>query len=157
MTPDAAASPAELFDQLCLRWARETELVLMESGSVAPTLVLLPRDATADEVAIRLDGLRGNLAERGPQLVGEIRPSAVPHDPAGLVFFAEMRLGTTAGAPGADAVAVYVTLGSPPYRRALGYDIVRSSIGPATLRRRDSDPETEMFDWLDALLRPTAR
>lgn len=154
-TPDATA-PDALFDQLCLRWAREAELVLMETGSVAPTLVLLPRDANADEVAVRLDGLRGNLAERGPALVEEIRPSAAPHDPAGLVFLAEMRLGTTAGAPGADGVAVYVSLGSPAYRRALGYDLVRAGVGPATLRRRDEDPDVAMFDWFDALLRPPA-
>lgn len=129
-------------------------MLLMEAGSVAPTLVLLPRDATADEVAMRLDGLRGNLAERGPRLVEEIRPSAAPHDPAGLVFLTEMRLGTTAGAPGADGVAVYVSLGSPAYRRALGYDLVRAPVGPATLRRRDEDPDVAMFSWLDALLTP---
>jgi hypothetical protein len=149
-------SPAALFDQLCVRWAREAELILMEAGSVTPTLVLLPRDPAAEEVAVRLDGLRGNLAERGPQLVSEIRPSAEPHDPAGLVFLAEMRLGTTAGAPGADGVAVYVSLGSPAFRRALGYDLVRAPVGPATLRRRDADPDVAMFSWLDALLRPLA-
>ena len=143
-----------LFDQLCLRWSREAELVLMETGTVAPTLVVLPRDATADEVAIRLDGLRGNLGERGPQLVGEIRPSVAPHYPAGLVFMAEMRLGTSADRPGDDGLAVYVTLGSAAFRRALGYTVVRSEAagGPSTLRRLEEDPDPAMFSWLDALL-----
>ena len=147
-------SHSSLFDQLCLRWAREAELVLMETGAVPPTLIVLPREAAADEVAIRLDGLRGNLAERGPQLVGEIRPSVAPHDPAGLVFMAEMRLGTSADRPGDDGLAVYVTLGAEPWRRTLGYTVVRSEAvgGPNTLRRLDEDPDPAMFSWLDELL-----
>jgi hypothetical protein len=137
-----AAGIAELFDDLCLRWAREADVVYQQTGAVPPTLVLLPRDAAADEVAIRLDGLRGNLVERGPALVAELRPAVAPHAPAGLVFLSAVR----------DDVAVYVTLGTPSLRRALGLRVVPGS--PPSLARTDEDPPVEHFAWLDALLTP---
>jgi hypothetical protein len=144
----------ELFDQLCVRWAREADVVFHEQGGLPPTLVLLPRDAAKDEVAIRLEGLRGNLAERGPAVVEEIRPTASLHDPAGLVFLAQMRLGAASDADGGDdPIAVYVTLGAPQWRRALAFGVRRPLMGPATLERLDTDPDFAMFSWLDGLLR----
>jgi hypothetical protein len=67
---------------------------------------------------------------------------------------AEMRLGTSADRPGDDGLAVYVTLGAEPWRRTLGYTVVRSeAVGaPNTLRRLDEDPDPAMFSWLDELL-----
>ena len=115
--PDDAPSGsiAALFDQLCLRWAREADVVVQQEGSLTPTLVVLPRDKNTDEVA--------------------------------------MRLGV--GGAGPDGVAVYVTLGRPELRRALGYVLETRSDGVTTLRRAD-DPDPALFSWLDALLhRPT--
>ena len=144
------ADVAALFDELCLRWVREADVVFQQNGAVAPTLVVLPRDAAADEVAIRVDGLRGNLVDRAAGIVADLRPSVAPHDPAGLVFLTDARLGTGAATPGADGVAVYVTLGTPELRRAIGLRIVPGE--PRTLARADSDPPVEHFSWLDALL-----
>jgi hypothetical protein len=129
-----------LFDELCLRWVREADVVFQQNGALAPTLVVLPRDATADEVAIRVDGLRGNLAERGPAIAAELRPAVAPYDPAGLVLLLPVR----------DDVAVYVTLGADPYRRALGLRVVPGE--PPALARADTDPPVEHFAWLDTLL-----
>ena len=148
------ADVAALFDELCLRWVREADVVFQERGAMAPTLVVLPRDAAADEVAIRLDGLRGNLVERAAAIVAELRPSVAPHEPAGLVFLTDARLGTAAAAPGADGVAVYVTLGRPELRRAIGLRVVPGE--PRSLARADEDPPVELFSWLDALLGPPA-
>lgn len=144
------ADVAALFDELCLRWVREADVVFQQIGAVAPTLVVLPRDAAADEVAIRVDGLRGNLVDRADGIVAELRPSVAPHDPAGLVFLTDARLGTAAATPGADGVAVYVTLGAPDLRRAIGLRIVPGE--PRTLARADTDPPVAHFEWLDALL-----
>lgn len=140
---------AGLFDQLCLRWAREADVVVQQEGTLAPTLVVLPRDKDVDEVAIRLDGLRGNLSERAPALLAEIRPQTDPLVPAGIVLLMPMRLG--AGGSGPDGVAVYVSLGTPALRRALGYLLDRRSDGVVTLKRTD-DPDPALFSWLDALL-----
>jgi hypothetical protein len=134
------AGVTELFDDLCLRWLREADVVYQQTGTVAPTLVVLPRDAAADEVAVRVDGLRGNLVERSAAIVEELRPVVAPHDPAGLVFLTEVR----------DGAAVYVTLGAPPFRRAMGLRIVPGE--PPSLTRTDTDPPVEHFAWLDALL-----
>ncbi|MEP7054371.1 MAG: hypothetical protein ABI912_03910 [Actinomycetota bacterium] len=150
--------PSDLFDQLCARWDRETELLVAEGTANSPIVVLLPRDADADEVPIRLDGLRGNLAERGPALVAEIRPTAAQHDPAGLVFIAQLRLGALPALPGADeTVVVYVSLGAPAWRRAHAFAVRRPLTGPVKLSRLPDDPDVGMFDWLDALLQPVAR
>jgi hypothetical protein len=146
----ATPTVAALFDQLCLRWAREADVVVQQEGSLAPTLVVLPRDKDADEVAIRLDGLRGNLSEHGPALVAEIRPQTDPLDPRGLVLLMPMRLAAAGAGP--DGVAVYVTLGAPDLRRALGYLLDQRSDGTKTLRRTD-DPNPALFSWLEALLR----
>lgn len=147
----------DLFDQLCAGWAREAELLLDDAGALQPVVVLLPRDAAADEVPIRLDGLRGNLAERGPAIVEEIRPTAAQHDPAGLVFIAQLRLGALPALPGADpTVVVYVSLGAPAWRRATAYAVRRGITGPATLTALPDEADTEMFVWLDALLQPKA-
>ena len=135
-------SVASLFDDLCLRWVREADVVFQQTGALPPTLVVLPRDASADEVAIRVDGLRGNLVERGPAVVEELRPSVAPYDPAGLVFLTEVR----------DGAVVYVTLGAAPVRRAIGLRVVPGE--PASLARADHDPPVEHFAWLDDLLRP---
>ncbi|HVF04578.1 MAG TPA: hypothetical protein VNA20_07050 [Frankiaceae bacterium] len=144
------ADVAALFDELCLRWVREADVVFQQNGSVAPTLVVLPRDAAADEVAIRVDGLRGNLVDRAAAIVAELRPSVAAHEPAGLVFLTDARLGTAAATPGADGVAVYVTLGTPELRRAIGLRVVPGE--PRTLARADADPPVAHFEWLDALL-----
>ncbi len=134
---------AELFDALCLRWAREADLVVQQRGALAPTLVLLPRAAAADEVVIQVDGLRGNLVERADAIVAELRPATEPHDPAGLVFLTAVR----------DDVAVYVTLGRDGLRRALRFRLVPAEgESPAHLERADDDPPVEHFSWLDALL-----
>ena len=134
------ATVPDLFDQLCLRWAREADVLYQQSGAVVPTLVVLPRDKDADEVAIRVDGLRGNLVERAPSIVAELRPAVSAHDPAGLVFVTTLR----------DDVAVYVTLGTPGLRRAIGLRVVPGS--PPALARAGTDPPVEHFAWLDALL-----
>ena len=132
-----------LFEELCLRWAREADLVVQQRGAVAPTLVLLPRDVTADEVVVQVDGLRGNLVERADAIVAELRPAAAPHDPAGLVFVTAVR----------DDVAVYVSLGRPELRRVLGFRVVPGAGDiPAHLERAETDPPVEHFSWLDALL-----
>lgn len=140
---------AALFDELCLRWAREADVVVQQQGRLEPTLVLLPRDQSADEVAVRLEGLRGNLAERGAALVAELRPQTEMHDPAGLVFMTQMRLGD---ADQPDGVVVYVSLGAAAVRRALGYLVVERAEGHRELRRADTDPPAESFAWLDALI-----
>lgn len=137
-------SVASLFDDLCLRWAREADVVYQQTGALPPTLVVLPRDAAADEVAIRLDGLRGNLAERSAAILDDLRPAVTPYDPAGLVFLTEVK----------DGAAVYVTLGTPELRRAVGLRVVPGE--PASLARADEDPDVRNFDWLDALLRAPA-
>ncbi|HVF79176.1 MAG TPA: hypothetical protein VNA28_12840, partial [Solirubrobacteraceae bacterium] len=124
--PDDSGKLATLFDQLCVRWARELDLMVIELGRVFPTLVVLPRDATADEVAIRVEGLRGNLTERADAIVAELRPSVAEHDPAGLVFFSDMRLPDNT-----DGIGLYVSLGGEPFRRALGYRIERDTTGVA--------------------------
>lgn len=134
------ADVAALFDDLCLRWVREADVVFQQAGAVAPILVVLPRDAAADEVAIRLDGLRGNLVERADAILADLRPAVAPYDPAGLVFLTAVR----------DDVAVYVTLGQPALRRAIGLRVVPGE--PAALTRADTDPPVEHFAWLDALL-----
>lgn len=136
------ADIAELFDTLCLRWVREADVVFQQTGALAPTLVVLPRDVTADEVAIRVDGLRGNLVERGPAVVEELRPTVATYDPAGLVFLTDLR----------DGAAVYVTLGRPEFRRAVGLRVVPGE--PPSLARAETDPSVEHFTWLDGLLRP---
>lgn len=146
---------AALFDELCLRWVREADVVFQQNGAVVPTLVVLPRDAAADEVAIRVDGLRGNLVERAAAIVDELRPAVTPHEPAGLVFLTDARLGTQASAPGVDGVAVYVTLGVPGLRRAIGLKVVPGE--PPALTRAEGDPPVEHFSWLDALLGPAGR
>ena len=143
---------ATLFDDLCLRWVREADVLYQQQGVVAPTLVVLPRDVAADEVAIRVEGLRGNLVDRADAIVAELRPAVAPHRPAGLVFLTDARLGTAAASPGADGVAVYVTLGTPELRRAVGLRVVPGT--PPTLTRADVDPPVEHFSWLDALLTP---
>ena len=137
------ADVAALFDDLCLRWVREADVVFQQNGAVTPTLVVLPRDAAADEVAIRLDGLRGNLVERADAILADLRPAVAPYDPAGLVFLTAVR----------DDVAVYVTLGQPALRRAIGLTVVSGE--PATLTRAAADPPVEHFAWLDALLKET--
>ncbi|MCA1823033.1 MAG: hypothetical protein ABR520_04095 [Mycobacteriales bacterium] len=146
--PEPATGPsvAALFDQLCLRWAREVDLMVIEVGRVFPTLVVLPRDAAADEVAIRVEGLRGDLAARGAAIVAELRDTVAEHEPRGLVFFTEMRLPDNS-----DGIGVYVTLGAPDFRRALGYQVVRDPAGLAHVERGD-DPPVAAFTWLDALL-----
>ena len=131
---------AALFDELCLRWVREADVVYQQTGAVTPTLVVLPRDAAADEVAFRLDGLRGNLVERSAAILDDLRPAVAPYEPAGLVFLTAVR----------DDVAVYVTLGQPRLRRALWLRVVPGE--PPSLTRADTDPPTEHFAWLDALL-----
>lgn len=142
----------DLFDQLCARWTREAELLLADD-SASPIVVLLPRDPAADEVPIRLDGLRGNLAERGAALVADIAPTAAKHDPAGLVFIAALRLGALPALPGADeTVVVYVSLGNPAWRRARAFAVRRPLTGPAALIPLADHPDTDMFSWLDALL-----
>ncbi len=141
-----------LFDELCLRWAQEADVVAQQLGTVEPRLVLLPRDVTADEVAIKLDGLRGNLAERADALVAELRPTTSKHDPAGLVFLAQLRLGGDPSVP--EQVVVYVSLGQPDLRRALGYRFADDGTGTKRLERLPDDPPVAMFAWLDALLRP---
>jgi len=138
------ASVAGLFDDLCLRWAREADVVYQQTGALPPTLVVLPRDAAADEVAMRVDGLRGNLRERAAAILDDLRPAVAPHDPAGLVFLTEVK----------DGAAVYVTLGTEAFRRAIGLRVVPGL--PASLARADDDPDVSNFDWLDALLRPPA-
>jgi len=140
------ATVAELFDQLCLRWAREADLAHQERGQTVPTLVVLPRDPAADEVAIQVDGLRGYLAERAPAILADLRPVVAPHDPAGLVFVTPN---------GVDGVAVYVTLGTTDLRRAVGLTVVPGL--PPSLTRAESDPDVEAFTWLDALLTPDPR
>lgn len=130
---------ADLFDALCDRWVREAEVLARETGGLPATLVLLPRDVAAEEVAIRLDGLRGNLTERAEAIVAELRPQALPHDPAGLVFLTEVR----------DGAVVYVTVGVR--RRAVGLTIERGLDGVATLRPAE-DPPVEAYSWLDGLL-----
>lgn len=144
------ADVAVLFDDLCLRWVREADVLFQQEGAVAPTLVVLPRDVTADEVAIRLEGLRGNLVERADAIVAELRPVVTPHAPAGLVFLTDTRLGTDLRAPGVDGAVVYVTLGRPEFRRALGLRIVPGE--PRSLARAETDPPVAHFTWLDALL-----
>jgi len=133
---------AALFDDLVLRWVREADVVYQQNGAVTPTLVVLPRDAAADEVAIRVDGLRGNLLERAPAIVADLRPAVAPYQPAGLVFLTMVR----------DDVAVYVTLGQAALRRAVGLRVVPGE--PPTLTRAGEDPPVEHFSWLDALLGP---
>lgn len=135
---------ADLFDSLCLRWVREADVVFQQTGALPPTLVVLPRDKDADEVAMRLDGLRGNLAERSAAILDDLRPAVAPYDAAGLVFLTEVK----------DGAAVYVTLGAEPFRRALGMRIVPGE--PRTLARAAEDPDVSNFSWLDELLeRPT--
>jgi hypothetical protein len=141
-----------LFDDLCLRWAREADVVYQQQGTVAPTLVVLPRDAAADEVAIRVDGLRGNLAPRADAILADLRPVVAPYDPAGLVFLTELRLGAGPAESGTDGVVVYVTLGTEALRRAVGLRVVPGD--PPSLARAETDPPVEPFAWLDALLRP---
>ena len=131
-------SVSELFDELCLRWTREADVVYQQTGALPPTLVVLPRAVSDDEVAMRLDGLRGNLAERSAAILDDLRPAVAPHDPAGLVFLTEVK----------DGAAVYVTLGA--LRRAMGLRIVPGV--PPSLARADTDPDVANFDWLDALL-----
>lgn len=134
------ADIADLFDALCLRWVREADVAYQQSGALAPTLVVLPRDVAADEVAIRVDGLRGNLLESSAAIVGELRPAVAPYGPAGLVFMTDVR----------DGAVVYVTLGQSGLRRALGLRVVPGE--PPSLARADEDPPVEHFAWLDALL-----
>ncbi|HEX8003416.1 MAG TPA: hypothetical protein VF519_12050 [Mycobacteriales bacterium] len=131
---------AALFDDLCLRWVREADVVFQQTGALPPTLVVLPRDAAADEVAIRVDGLRGELAARAGAILADLRPAVAPYDPAGLVFLTEVR----------DGAAVYVTLGAEPFRRALGLRVVPGE--PRSLARAAEDPDVANFSWLDALL-----
>lgn len=158
---EPSAAVRALFDQLCLRWAREADVVVQQQGALAPTLVLLPRDRERDEVAIRLEGLRGDLAARGAALVAELRPQTAAHDPAGLVLMTELRLGAEAApvpgvaGQGTDGVAVYVSLGHPMLRRALGYRIARGADGLSRLEQVD-DPPVAGFSWLDGLLRRPA-
>jgi hypothetical protein len=141
---------ATLFDQLCLRWAREADVVVQQGGgTLAPTLVVLPRDKDADEVAIRLEGLRGNLSERAAALVAELRPQVAPHDPAGLVLMLPMRLGSAGGGP--DGVVVYVTLGHPALRRALGFTVHHAAPDVPRLVEAGS-PDPSMLAWVDGLL-----
>ena len=134
------ASVERLFDDLCLRWVREADVVYQQTGALPPTLVVLPRDVTADEVAIRVDGLRGDLASRSAAILADLRPAVAPYDPAGLVFLTEVK----------DGAAVYVTLGA--LRRALGLRVVPGE--PPSLTRAETDPDESNFAWLDALLRP---
>lgn len=136
----ARVSVAELFDELCLRWAREADVVFQQTGALPPTLVVLPRAVDADEVAMRLDGLRGNLAQRADAILADLRPAVAPYDAAGLVFMTEVK----------DGAAVYVTLGADPVRRAIGLRIVPGE--PRSLARADEDPDVSNFSWLDALL-----
>lgn len=133
-------SVPELFDELCLRWVREADVVFQQTGALPPTLVVLPRDAAADEVAMRLDGLRGNLAERSAAILDDLRPAVAPYDAAGLVFLTEVK----------DGAAVYVTLGTEALRRAIGLRVVPGE--PRSLARADEDPDVANFSWLDALL-----
>jgi len=154
-----------LFDQLCLRWVREADVVVQQTGGLPATLVLLPRDKDADEVAIRLEGLRGNLLERVDALVAELAPQTSPHDPTGLVLMLEVRLGVDAGGPsgpagadethsgqGTDGAVVYVTLGHPALRRATALRVRRSPDGTVALERADVEAPVDHFTWLDALL-----
>lgn len=136
------ASVASLFDDLCLRWAREADVVFQQTGALTPTLVVLPRDAAADEVAIRLDGLRGHLASRADAILDDLRPAVAPYDAAGLVFLTEVK----------DGAAVYVTLGADPWRRAVGLRVVPGE--PRSLAKADEDPDVSNFSWLDSLLVP---
>ncbi|HVE63621.1 MAG TPA: hypothetical protein VNB94_07465 [Mycobacteriales bacterium] len=155
-----------LFDELCLRWVREADVVVQQTGALATTLILLPREKAADEVAIRLDGLRGNLVERADAIVAELRPQTAVHDPAGLVLMLAARLGADGSAPigpdethsgqGTDGALVYVSLGRPALRRALAFRLRRGADGTSTLERAGDDPPVEHFAWLDALLHPTA-
>ncbi len=156
-----------LFDELCLRWVREADVVVQQTGALATTLILLPGDKTVDEVAIRLDGLRGNLVERAAAIVAELRPQTDQHQPAGLVLMLEARLGIEDSAPvdptashsgqGSDGAVVYVTLGRGGLRRAFAYRIRRSVDGTSALERVDADPPLEHFAWLDALLHRSVR
>lgn len=160
----AQGTIARLFDELCLRWAREADVVAQESGAVPTTLVLLPRDQAADEVPIRLEGLRGNLVERAATIVAELRPQTAAYDPAGLVLMLEARLGidddalpdpaATHSGQGVDGVVVYVTLGHAGLRRALAYRLRQRADGTRSLERAEVDPPLEHFSWLDALLAP---
>lgn len=146
------ATVEELFEALCLRWAREADVVYQQTGAVPPTLVVLPRDAAADEVAIRVDGLRGDLASRSAAILADLRPAVAPHSPAGLVFLSEMRLGAGPLESGTDGVGVYVSLGSAALRRAVGLRVVAGT--PPSLTRAETDPPVAAFAWLDALLAP---
>lgn len=160
---------AALFDELCLRWVREADVVVQQTGSLPATLVLLPRATDADEVAIRLEGLRGNLLERADALVAELRPQTDLHDPAGLVLMLEARLGVeddagsdpaaegsrTSGL-GTDGAVVYTSLGRDGLRRATALRLRRSADGTTSLVRADVDPPEEHFRWIDQLLRPRA-
>jgi hypothetical protein len=132
----------ELFDELCLRWAREADVVFQQAGALPPTLVVLPRSVADDEVAMRVEGLRGDLASRAAAILDDLRPAVAPYDPAGLVFMTEVR----------DGAAVYVTLGAEPFRRAIGLRVVPGE--PRSLARADEDPDVANFSWLDALLTP---
>jgi hypothetical protein len=144
-----------LFDQLCARWAREAELLVRDGDLSSPIVVLLPRDVEADEVPIRLDGLRGNLTERGPAVVEEILPTARQHQPAGLVFIAQLRLGALPALPGADdTVVVYLSLGSAAWRRSSAFAVRRPAAAAVTLVPLGEPPDPSTFSWLDALLAP---
>ncbi len=168
MTDPAKGTIDVLFDELCLRWVREADVVVQQTGALAATLVLLPRDKAVDEVAIRLEGLRGNLLERADALVRELRPQTDPHDPAGLVLMIEARLGIAAGdgaggvtdgdathaGQGSDGAVVYVSLGHPALRRTTALRVRRSPDGTTALERADVDAPVEHFSWLDALLTP---
>ncbi|MDQ1709439.1 MAG: hypothetical protein QOG49_824 [Frankiaceae bacterium] len=150
---DHANGTASLFDQLCARWTREAELLVRDGDLSSPIVVLLPRDVDADEVPIRLDGLRGNLAERGAALVEEILPTARLHRPAGLVFLAQLRLGALPALAGADdTVVVYVSLGAAAWRRAVAFAVRRPAAAAVTLAPLAEQPDPSTFAWLDALL-----
>lgn len=137
---------ARLFDELCLSWAREADLLVQQAGSLAPTLVLLPRDPAAAEVAVRVEGLRGNLAERAGAILADLRPAVAPHQPAGLVFLADMRI-----APMVDGAVVYVSLGTPDLRRLLAFTPVPDA-DLTRLEPADTTLTADDFAWLDALL-----
>ena len=132
-----------LFDQLCLRWAQEADVVAQQTGRLDPTLIVLPRDATADEVAIRLEGLRGNLPERADAILADLRPQVSAYDPAGLVFMSEVK----------DGAVIYVSLGAAPLRRVEGFRIVDGVDGVKHLERT-GELDATPYAWLDALLTP---